>query len=153
MKKTKTTEITFETDELCSLEFTIEQGRFIMRSKKEVTVNPREVAFDLLALGDRFDCIDRGRVALVCQARHVFPMHFVKLTEAIIDGTGEMRAGPSGLSVADLSFVKQNYRFAAAEQFICNAEPGDSGADDADVDVLVSGKRIETSDVCAKRPD
>src|SRR5439155_24183826 len=97
------------------------------------TVDALEPAVDLFFGGDDFDSIDRGGVRLVREAGALAVMNALDLEVIIVERAGEVRRGLSGLAGADRLRVEDDDALAFLGEEVRAREPGDAGADDADV--------------------
>src|SRR4051812_48886657 len=74
-------------DEACARgarELAVEQLCHLTRCQEQVAVHALEVTRDAFELDDVFDALDRGRMALVRDARALLPMQLLQLGKAII---------------------------------------------------------------------
>src|SRR5688572_19504413 len=92
-----------------SLQFAIENVERIARRHKQVTVNAREVAVDLLLADNALDLIDGSAVALGREAHAFLAVRALQLREAISHDIGEVRRGAAGFSAPDRTVIHHHH--------------------------------------------
>jgi hypothetical protein len=108
----------------------------------QVAVEAAEVAVDLLGRDDGGDLLDRAGVALCRHSRAVGAMPVLELVVAVVERIGQVRRGAQRGAAADRPVVQHHHRAALPRQQVGGRQPGDAGADDADVAARVLGQRL-----------
>src|SRR5262245_47998322 len=111
--------------------------------KEQPAVHALKIAVDLFSLRDRFDLVDGARVTVIDHARRLGAELALCREVSIVPLAREMRAGSSGLAIADLAVVEHDDRASRLCQLISHRQTGDACADDADIAFAISIERLE----------
>ena len=76
----------------------LEKLPFNRRGGDQQTVEPLEVAIDVLGLDDRLDAVNGGGVTGYCQAHAFGAEQLFETAEVVVEHRGQVRGGPAGLT-------------------------------------------------------
>src|SRR6185295_14593795 len=125
----------FDADAAARLELPADDVRRFAARREEVSGEPLEVAVDLVPPHDRFDLVDRRRMALPRQAGVLRAVQLLDPEEPVVDRAREMGRRPAGLAAPDDAVLEDRDALAFLRQEVRRAEPEDAAADDRDVDL------------------
>src|SRR6185369_14882433 len=91
----------FDADAAARLELPADDVRRFAARREEVSGEPLEVAVDLVPPHDRFDLVDRRRMALPRQAGVLRAVQLLDPEEPVVDRAREMGRRPAGLAAPD----------------------------------------------------
>ena len=96
-----------------------------------------KLAVDLVLSDDRFDGVDRGCAGLKDEPGRRFAKVFDKLGEPQVGDGRQMGGRVAGIAIADPVALDDADRFARLLEKVSGREPGDSAADDDDVELSI----------------
>src|SRR5947209_566860 len=101
--------------------------------REEITVEPLEVAINLLFLDDCFDAINRGGVALGGEPRAALTVQAFEFKVAVVERVDEVRRGSAGHAAAHGPVIQKDDRFTLTREQVSGRHPRDPGPDDANI--------------------
>jgi hypothetical protein len=117
------------------LELLLQRLALVALGEEQIAVDPAEIALDALFPDDGLDALDRRAVAVGGEPRALAAVQLLQLEVAVVELVGEMRRGRLRHPARHRAVVQHGDALAGAHQQIRCRQPGNTRADDADVDL------------------
>jgi hypothetical protein len=125
------------------VELAIKELLILVRRKKEKAIHPLEVTPDLLVADNLLDALNSGRVTLGGETRALLTMQVLNPVVPVVDRIRQVRCRHGRHAVSERAVIDDDYGFPLHRELVCSAEPGDSGADNADIGFPIPLEGIE----------
>ena len=122
-------------------EFLVQGPPLLVVHRNQVAGDPLEIAVDLFFPDNAFDAVDCGPVAIRRQPRAGGAEQLFELAEAVVKHRRQMCRRAPGLAGGKPIRVKHNDRLSLLLQQVGGRQPGDAGADDANIGLGVLPQR------------
>jgi hypothetical protein len=109
---------------------------------EEIARDAAEPAPDAVLPRDPLDLIDGVGVAFGGHAGAVGAMHVLKPEKMVIQGAGEVGAGPPRFAASDPPILQHRHRLSFMNEVVGGGQAGDAGADHANIDGEVAIQRL-----------
>src|SRR5438105_3331601 len=100
------------------LELLVDVAGVVRMSGKEVSLEPSEIAIDVLLFDDELDPVNGGRVTLDDHASGVLAVHLLEHEDSIIHRVRQVRRRPPGFATADWPVVDNDNMLAGLREQI-----------------------------------
>src|SRR3954470_19100627 len=135
------------------VEFALERGTLVALREEKVAVQAGEIAVERFPAHDLVDALDRRGMAVGRDAHRLGAVQLLQLEVAVVEHVGQVAGGHARHARDERPVVEHGDRFAGLDQVVSGAQAGDTGADDADVDVNVLGQWRALRQRCRGGPD